>query len=123
MTRFFCIAMLTAIGLFLKPVESYACSSKSENTEITSDKQSASETEKKDCSSKEKGPCGKHGKDCDGKCGNPACHCPTHCKSFLGTLFAPLLIVKTTLSKPDFFYREAYYTSGFLAIWLPPKIG
>ncbi|MCB0517253.1 MAG: hypothetical protein KDD49_14410, partial [Bacteroidetes bacterium] len=69
MTRFFYIALLTLIGFFLTPTDTYACGSKSENIENTCTKQSNTETEKKDCCDTEKGQCGKHGKDCDGKCG------------------------------------------------------
>lgn len=122
MTRFFYIALLTLIGFFLTPTDTYACGSKSKNTENTCAKQTDTEKEKDDCCDTEKGQCGKHGKDCDGKCGNSNCHCPTSCINFTIPFFAQLSQTKIILSKPKFYYQEAYYSSGFRSIWLPPKI-
>mgnify|MGYP007002410068 FL=1 len=123
MTRFFYIALLTLIGFFLTPTDTYACGSKSENIENTCTKQSNTETEKKDCCDTEKGQCGKHGKDCDGKCGNPACHCPTNCTNFTITFFDGFSGITIIVNKPNFYYQDTYYSSGFLSIWQPPKIG
>jgi hypothetical protein len=123
MTRFLYIALFTLIGFVLTPTDTYACGAKSENTENTFNKQSNSKMEMKDCCDKEKGQCGKHGKDCDGNCGNPACHCPTNCTNFTIPFLAQFSQVKLILSKPNFYYQETYYSSGFLSIWLPPKIG
>jgi hypothetical protein len=47
MTRFFYIALLTLIGFFLTPTDTYACGSKSENIENTCTKQSNTEDRKK----------------------------------------------------------------------------
>jgi len=123
MTRFFYIAIFSLIGFVLTPTATYACGSKSENTENTVNKQSDSKMEKKDCCDKEKRQCGKHGKDCDGNCGNPACHCPSNCTNFTIPFFDGLSQVKVVVRKPNFYYQDTYYSSGFLSIWLPPKIG
>jgi len=123
MTRFFYIALLSLIGFFLTPTDSYACGSNSENIENTSTIQSYTKTEKKDCCNTEKRQCGKHGKDCDGKCGNPACHCPTNCTNFTIPFFDGFLGITIIVSKPNFYYQDTYYSSGFLSIWQPPKIG
>lgn len=123
MTRFLYIAFFTLIGFVFTPTDTYACGSKSENTENTFNKQSDSKMEKKDCCDKEKGQCGKHGKNCDGNCGNPACHCPTNCTNFTIPFFAQLSQAKVILSKSNFYYQETYFSSGLLSIWLPPKIG
>ncbi len=69
MTRFFNIALFTLFGFVLTPTDSYAYGSKSENIESTCNKQPDFKIEKKDCCDKENGHCGKHGKECDGKCG------------------------------------------------------
>lgn len=79
MTRFFHIIFFTLIGFILTPTDTYACGSKSNETELSNKKSDKVSLQKNDCCDKEKGQCGKHGKDCDGKCGNPACHCPTNC--------------------------------------------
>lgn len=124
MKRFYYIAFLILTSLFLTPVQSYACGTISEKMETSCcSKQSYSEIEKSDCCDTEKGQCGKHGKDCDGKCGNSNCHCPTSCKIFTIPFFAQLSQTKIIVSKPTFYYQEAYYSSGFISIWLPPKIG
>ncbi len=122
MTKFYCIALFTVIGFFLTPEQSYACGTKSNKIETSSTKQPDSGIEKKDCCDKEKGQCGKNGKDCDGKCGNPACHCPTNCINFTIPFFAQYSPIKVMLSKPIFYYQETCYSPGLLSIWLPPKI-
>jgi hypothetical protein len=123
MTRFIYIALLTLIGFFLTPTDIYACGSKSETVENTCSNQSQTEQEKKDCCDTEKGQCGKHGKDCDGKCGNPDCHCPTSHTNFTIPFLIKFSGIKLILNKPIFYYQDSFYSSGFLSIWLPPKIG
>lgn len=122
MTRFFYIALLTLIGFFLTPTDTYACGSKSENIENTCTKQSNTETEKKDCCDTEKGQCGKHGKDCGGKCKNPSCHCPTAPLAFALTLDAGMKNHIIVLENLTFGYTQSYISSGFHSIWQPPKI-
>lgn len=121
MTKFYNIAFLILTSFFLTPVQSYACGTKSEKTLTTFNKQSNSEVAKKDCC--EKGQCGKNGKDCNGKCGDSDCHCPTNHTTFTIPFFAQHSRTKIILSKSKFFYQEAHYASGFLSIWLPPNIG
>jgi hypothetical protein len=123
MTRFIYIALLSLIGFFLTPTETYACGSKSENIENNCSKQSDTEAEKKECCDTKKGQCSKHGKDCDGKCGNPACHCPTNCTNFTIPFFDGFSGITIIVNKPNFYYQDTYYSSGFLSIWQPPKIG
>lgn len=122
MTRFFYIALFTLIGFVLTPTDTYACGSKSSETELSNKKNDKASLQKSDCCDKEKGQCGKHGKDCDGNCGNPACHCPTNCTNFTIPFFAQLSQAKVILNKSNFYYQETYFSSGFLSIWLPPKI-
>ena len=121
MTNFFHILFFALIGFILTPTDANACGSKSENIENTCAKQSDSKMQKKDCC--EKGSCGKNGKDCDGKCDNPACHCPTNFTTFTIPFITQLTQIKVTLTKPSFYYQETNYSSRFLSIWLPPKIG
>ena len=123
MTRFIYIALLTLIGFLLTPTDTYACGAKSEQTENTGTKQSNTEKDNKDCCNTDKEHCDKHGKNCNGKCGNPDCNCPTSCTNFTIPFFAQLSQAKIILSKPKFHYQEAFYSSGFTSIWLLPKIG
>ncbi len=124
MKRFYYITFLLLIGFFLIPMESYACGTESEKIEISCNDQTDSEVEKKESCDKEKEQCDKHEKDCNGKCGNPDCHCPTNCTYFVVSSFAYIQFSQTKMivSKSKFYYQEAYYPSGFLSIWLPPKI-
>ena len=123
MTRFICIALLTLIGFLLTPTDIYACGSKSENIENNCSKQSDTEAEKKECCDTEKGQCNKHGKDCDGKCGNSNCHCPTNHTNFTIPFLIKFSGIKLILNMPNFYYQDSFYSSGFISIWLPPKIG
>lgn len=123
MTRFFYITFFTLIGFIMLPTVTYACSSTSNETEINSNNSNNASLQKNDSCNKEIGQCGNHGKNCDGKCSNPICHCPTSCTNFTIPFLAQFSQVKLILSKPNFYYQETYYSSGFLSIWLPPKIG
>ncbi|MEX0995841.1 MAG: hypothetical protein WDZ45_02185 [Flavobacteriaceae bacterium] len=122
MTRFFYITFFTLVGFIMTPTVTYACSSKSNETEISSNNSNKESLQKNDSCNKEKGQCGEHEKDCDGKCGNSNCHCPSSSISFTIPFFAQLSQTKIILSKPKFYYQETYYSSGFTSIWLPPKI-
>lgn len=122
MKRFYYITFLMLTGFFLTSVQSYAFGKMSEKIETCCNKQSDSEIKKKDCCEKEKGQCGKHGKDCDGKCGNTNCHCPTSHSNFTIPFSAQLSQVKIILRKQKSCYQETYNLSAFLSIWLPPKI-
>ncbi|MBS4042017.1 MAG: hypothetical protein KGZ81_15625 [Flavobacteriales bacterium] len=123
MTRFIYIALITLIGFFLTPTDIYACGSKSENIENNCSKQTDTKAVKKGCCDTEKGRCSKHGKDCDGKCGNPNCHCPSNHTNFTIPFLVKFSGIKLIPNKPNFYYQDSFYSSGFLSIWLPPKIG
>ena len=122
MARFYYIIFIILTGFFLTPVQSYACGTESDKTETSCNKQSDSEVDNKETCNNVKEHCGKHGKDCDGKCGNPNCHCPTNGINFTIPFFAQLSLVKVIFIKPNFYYQETHYSSGILSIWLPPKI-
>jgi hypothetical protein len=123
MTRFIYISLLTLTGFILTPTATYACGLKSENIENTCIKQSDTEKENKDCCNTDKEHCDKHGNHCNGNCGNPDCHCPTTCTNFTVPFFVQFSQTKIILSKPKFHYQEAFYSAGFISMWLPPKIG
>lgn len=123
MARIFHIALFSLIGFILTPADTYACGEKSDKIQISSHKKFDSEIEKKDCCNKEKEKCGNHGNDCGGKCKNPTCHCPTSISNSTLLLFTDFSPRKFIESKPDFYYQETYYSSDFMSIWQPPKIG
>jgi hypothetical protein len=123
MIRFIHIIFFTLVGFILTQTDIYACGSKSNETELCNNKSDKASLQKKDCCDTEKGQCGKNGKGCNGKCGNPACHCPTNSTNFTIPLFDGFLGIKIIVSKPNFYYQDTYYSSGFLSIWQPPKIG
>lgn len=122
MTRFFYIALIILIGFIIIPTNTYAWETKSEKIENTCTKQSDTEKEKKNCCNPEKKQCGKHGKDCGGDCSNADYHCPTNCLNFILPFFDGFSEIKIIVNKSNFFYQDTYNSSGFLSIWLPPKI-
>ncbi|QOI98869.1 MAG: hypothetical protein HRU69_08365 [Flammeovirgaceae bacterium] len=123
MTRFIYIALLSLTGFLLTPPDTYACGSKSENLENTCTKKSDTQKGKKSCCDTDNVQCNNHGRDCDGKCGNPNCHCPANHTYFTIPYFVKFSGFKLIPHKPNFYYQDSFYSSGFLSIWLPPKIG
>lgn len=122
MTKFYYIAFIILTGFFLTPAQSYACGTESDKTETSCNKQADAEADNNETCNNETEHCGKHGNDCDGKCGNPSCHCPTNGINFTVPFFVQLSQVKVIFIKPNFYYQETHYSSGFRSIWLPPKI-
>ncbi len=122
MTRIFYTLSILLINFILPPTDTYACSSKLNVTEQSKIRSEQSCVQIIDSCNNETGHCGKHGKDCDGKCSNSACQCST---SLISTIpfFAQHTQVKVILNKSKFFYQQTYFSSGFLTIWLPPKLG
>ena len=122
MTRFPYIVLFTLLGFFLMPTMTYACGTTKElKSEKSCNKKEKSSAENTDCC--EKGQGEKHEKNCEGKCKNPSCHCPTsNCYTFTMPFFIQFSQTKIIESKSKFYYQEMYYSSKFLSIWLPPKI-
>lgn len=119
MVRFIYIAFLTLIVGTALPTKTYACNTTSNKTEELTKKT----LQKKDCCKKEKENGSNKDNDCERKCNNPACHCPISCVNFILPVYNQLLLIKTIVSKSDFYFQETYYSSRFLTIWQPPKIG
>ncbi len=122
----FHIAVLTLLlGFFLTPMQSMACGDNSISTEKSCCKSSKKDkSKKKSCCNKHTSNSDKDSKGCDGKCGNSSCHCTNFCQQFAVPFFVtfkpkyfPILSKQKLFSKND-----NYYSSGFLSIWLPPKI-
>ncbi len=133
MKNIFHIAFLIFVfGVLFMPPQVLACENRSGNSEMACCKKNkVSDIHKKDCCAKKHG-VKKHGaqnpknnskKDCDG-CDQNSCSCAPSSLSFtLPTLF--YLENKTFNSSKvteKSSYTETYVSSGFLSIWLPPKL-
>lgn len=109
------------LGFFLTPTLTYACGKSVEKTEKSCCKKETSKSDKKDCC-KNHSQKDKNDDDCDGKCKNPSCHCPTAPLAFALTLDAGMKNHIIVLENLTFGYTQSYISSGFHSIWQPPKI-
>lgn len=112
------------LGFALTPNIAFACSAKVEKACCKKEKSTKkeTETESKNCCKKAKQQSNDE-EDCDGKCGDKSCHCPTIDSSFILPLFFQI--------NNDFYfsnknqkisYVKTYLSSGFHNIWSPPNI-
>jgi len=115
------LLLLFALGFFLAPNQSYACSKTSTKTEKStcSKKKSKKDSAKANACKKNK-----HHDDCRGKCKHGSCYCSTSASSFS---LLPLTEAKekkyfVEVKKQKCSFEEACYSSGYFSIWLPPKI-
>lgn len=113
--------IITLVGFTLTPNEVFACNSKSEkkengccSKESTSEKKSS-----QDCCKSEKE---NKKNDCGGTCGDPSCHCPSLVTNFIVPNFNVSFQQKYIVIKSNFINIESLILSGFLSIWIPPKI-
>ncbi|MGJ7029557.1 ABC-type nickel/cobalt efflux system permease component RcnA [Niabella hirudinis] len=122
------LLLLFGLGLFAIPKESYSCSkSKAIKTaHPTCEKKQVQTTEKKSCCKTET--CKKNvnheGHNCNGGCNHSSCQCSTSTTS-VSLPFSVELSAKDLFAsseKKKFSFMKACYSSGFLSIWLPPKI-
>jgi len=122
MTRQIFILLAVVLGFFLTPTPTYACGGTAGKTEKSCCAKGTSKTDKKDCSQQEHSKKSDTNDGCGGQCENPSCHCPAF--SFNSILpFFPELNHNAYFAKIQSIpYTETYASSGFLSIWLPPKI-
>ena len=117
--------ILLCLGFFLMPSISYACAKKTAKTEQKScSKEKSEKSHHKDsCKDKSCKKC-KDGHDCDGNCKHSSCGCSTSSSSVSLQIPIDLKITNpfAETKKQKFGFKEAYYSSGFFSIWLPPKI-
>lgn len=120
------IAALFCLGFLLMSSQSYACSKKGSAKEYnTCVKPSSKKSEDNHCCLK--GTCeqNKHHRNCNGVCGHSACKCSTS----ISSLNLPIAIELASnqhfseIEKKKFGDQNEAGSSGFLSIWLPPKIG
>ena len=120
----FLTSIFFLIGVFT-PTEIYACgntSSKEAHCSLESRKEKKSCCGNSSCSvSKET--CCKDSKGCKGKCGDPNCKCPTNSLSFLlPTLQKVTFELYIEEKSSNIFTYKPFKSSGFISIWLLPKI-
>ena len=79
--KFHILLIILTLGFFATPTLTYACGTKSDQTEKSCCKKSETEKDsKKDCCKSHKSKNDKDKNGCDGKCNNSNCSCPTnHC--------------------------------------------
>lgn len=121
MQGFFYIIVIALAGFLLIPTNNYACETLHHETNQVDNSSAMGDCQEIDGCGDTSRQC-KHGTDCKGKCGNPSCHCPTNNTNFTTPYFS-LPQLRIILSKPNFSYHDTFFPSGFLSIWLPPKIG
>ncbi|MEH6681828.1 MAG: hypothetical protein V7724_14860 [Sediminicola sp.] len=120
MSRLLYISLLVLLGLFLSPMDTYACGPHS-NSEPKGMEEHKADADTEACC--KNGPSEHNDKGCDGKCENPSCHCPTNYFNPILPLNGPLLQDRSFASHSTIYYKETLYAAGFLSVWLPPKIG
>ncbi len=113
------IIIMLMLSFFL-PTSIYACETKTEKS--CCKKEKTSKTEKDDCCNS------KHSKDkdnsCGGKCGYS--NCTTSTVTFNLISFYEIEFKNKNFDfsseKSKFYHSEAFISSGFTSVWLPPKI-
>lgn len=114
------------LGFFLIPRQSYACKAQTKVKieksccEVSSDRHHSESTCQEDCCKDKKD----DSKDCLGKCDSKSCQTPSQGFSEIPTLFTILQNRFDPEGKKLYaLYKQPHYSSGYLSIWLPPKIG
>ena len=120
------VLMLFVLSFFSTPFVTSACENSSNTTEQKTCcvDQEKSNSKKSSCcdegcsSEKEK----KH--ECTGNCGHGSCHCnsiaPMH--AILLPSKPKHLLFTSVDKKAASVYKDSFLSSGYLSIWLPPKI-
>ena len=120
MARLGFIAFFIFFGFLWVPTEIYACGTLLNQHEQNFEQGKNKHSEIKDCCQKSESE--NENNDCEGKCGDPSCHCPINCSYPALPFIASYSGNKKIGTKAGFYYQETYNSSGFFCIWLPPKI-
>ena len=118
------LLVIFGLGVFLIPGFTYACSKKAMTAEqpSCSMKQDKTPLDKdfKKAKSCEKGD---NQNDCSKECRHGSCSCSITSSPF--SVLSPTEILTNLFSevtRQKFAFNKTHYSSGFLTIWLPPKI-
>jgi hypothetical protein len=121
--KFHILLIIFTLGIFATPMLTYACGTKTTETEKSCCKKNKTTKDtKKDCCKNHKS---KNERGCDGKCNNSNCSCPTAHFAFALPFWTETK-VKTYFAeskKIKNYYNENYLSDGFKSIWTPPNIG
>ena len=128
-------ALVLGIGIFFMPMRVFACGNRTTKMEhdcCKKEKFSLRVKKMSDCCSKKisthstcaKNNENKENKDCDGNCKRNCCPCaPSHFSFTVPSLIewaSNNIYIQTKEQNTS--YTESYISSGFLSIWLPPKL-
>lgn len=125
MNKYISVVIFLGLGLLLVPSISYACAKKMvQHKQASCSKDNSKNEGQKDCCNTDSGKTDGHQKDCKDNCNHSSCRCSTASSSSGLTtpdeFYAASHFTETKRQK--FGFREIYYSSGYLSIWLPPKI-
>ncbi|MDT3401943.1 hypothetical protein [Mucilaginibacter terrae] len=115
------LLLIMSLGFFLMPGKTYACVSAKAQKERSACKkmQTDKHDAKHDCCKGKK----QHKKACDGKCKSCVCNnVPATHFSMLASVNSNAQHAFAETQKTTFGYKAAHYSSGYISIWLPPKI-
>ena len=111
------ILLIALLGFVLTPSIAFACGSGKSCCENKSKAHGKSA-----CCKKDKQPT-EQKDDCNGKCGNAACHCPSLNLTLPVSSEIGYYSFNFPKEKQNFYHVETRLSSGFYAIWSPPNIG
>ena len=124
--KFQILHIILTLGFFATPTLTYACGTETTKTEKSCCKKSKTEkNSKKDFCKKSNSKSDNENNDCDGKCKNSNCSCPTTHFAFALPFYVEIK-AKTYFTegkKTKLYYNENYLSGGFTSIWTPPNIG
>lgn len=123
--RFHILLFIFCWGFFGAPSYSLACGKQScghEQSYCIISKMD--KTKKVCCCNKNRSNSKKNIRGCGGNCNEPMCQCPSIQLLFTiqNVLEFKSNLIPNNTSKQKFNHNETRLTSGFLSIWLPPKI-
>jgi len=120
------VLILFLLGFLATPMLSYACGTASKKTEKSSCKKETSEKSNvEECCKNHQSENDKNDTDCDGKCANDLCSCPSSsCSAVLPNFFHVEIVVFYPNVESNQFnsFNDIFCLIGFYSIWIPPKI-
>lgn len=123
--KFHILLIILTLGFLTTPTLTYACGTKTTQTQKSCCKKSKTEkNNKNDCCKKRNSNSDKENNGCDGKCNKSNCSCPTTNFAFILPFCTEdkvkIYFAKTKKNKN--YYNENHLSDGFTSIWTPPKI-
>ena len=117
--KYFIFSFILLVGLLFTPTNTFSCGTKSVAIQKSCCKNNKSD---KKCCSENKS--GNKEKGCKGKCGHSGCSTTSAQSSmtFSTTLEFELKTIDLYSKKSSFLYTNNNLSSGFVSLWLIPKI-